>query len=175
MKKLISKFVAVVFLAAITFGFFNPAHAAGEKIAYMDLSKVFDDYNKTKDFDKQLENKGNSKQGERDKLVADIKKLKDEMGLMSDKGKEAKQTAIDEKYKKLQDFDRETKDSLRKERDDMVRQILKEVKDVVEEYGKKQGYMLILDSRAILYGIEGDDLTNLILKTLNDRYAKGKK
>ncbi len=167
--------LAVVFLLTVSFGFFNTAYAAGEKIAYMDLSKVFDDYNKTKDFDKQLENKGNAKQSERDKLVTEIKKLKDDMELMGDKGKEAKQAAIDEKIKKLQDFDRETKDALRKERDDIVRQILKEIKDVVEEFGKKEGYALILDNRAILYGTEGDNLTDKILKTLNDRYAKGKK
>lgn len=175
MKNLVSKFVIVVFLITICLGLFNVAYAAGEKIAYMDLSKVFDDYNKTKDFDKQLESKGNVKQGERDKLVAEIKKLKDEMDLMSDKGKEAKQRAIDEKIKKLQDFDRETKDALRKERDDMVRQILKEIKDVVEEFGKKEGYVLILDNRAILYGTEGDNLSDKILSTLNARYKKGKR
>lgn len=175
MKSLVSKFVVTAFLVTIFFGCFGTAYSAAEKIAYMDLAKVFDEYNKTKEFDKQLENKGNAKQTERDKLVAEIKKLKDEMDLMSEKGKGAKQTAIDEKIKKLQDFDKETKDSLRKERDDMVRQILKEIKDVVEEFGKKEGYVLILDNRAILYGTQGDDLTDTILKTLNDKYAKGKK
>ncbi len=175
MKSLISKFAVGAFLITISLGCFNTAYSAGEKIAYMDLAKVFDEYNKTKEFDKQLEGKGDTKQAERDKLVTEIKKLKDEMDLMSDKGKGAKQTAIDEKVKKLQDFDRETKDALRKERDDMVRLILKEIKDVVEEFGKKEGYILILDNRAILYGTQGDNLTEAILKALNDRYAKGKK
>lgn len=174
MKRTISKF-ATLFLIAGFLSFFNIANAAAEKIAYLDLAKAFDDYNKTKEFDKQLEVKGNAKQNERDKLVEEIKKLKNDMELMSDKGKEAKQATIDEKIKKLQDFDRDTKDAIRKERDDMVRQILKEIKDVVEELGKKEGYTLILDNRAILYGTEGDNLTDAVLKALNDRYAKGKK
>lgn len=175
MRSAISKVVAMLFLVSVFLGALNSAFAAGEKIAYMDLAKIFDDYNKTKDLDKQLENKGNTKQAERDKLVAEIKKLKDELELMSDKGKEAKQATIDEKIKKLQDFDRESRDALRKERDDMARQILKEIKDSIDEVGKKEGYFIILDSRAILFGKEGDDLTNGILKMLNDKYAKGKK
>ena len=175
MKSVISKVVAMLFLASVSLGAVNSAFAAGEKIAFMDLGKIFDEYNKTKDLDKQLENKGTAKQAERDKLVAEIKKLKDEFELMSDKGKEAKQAAIDEKIKKLQDFDRESRDALRKERDDMARQILNEIKGVIDEVGKKEAYLLILDSRAILYGKEGDDLTNSILKMLNDKYVKGKK
>ncbi len=175
MRSAISGAIAILFLASIFLGAANAAFAADGKIAHMDLTKIFDEYNKTKDLDKQLENKGNAKQTERDKLVAEIKKLKDELELMSDKGKEAKQTAIDDKIKKLQDFDRESRDALRKERDDMARQILKEIKDTIDTVGKKDGYSLILDSRAVLYGKEGDDLTNSILKTLNDKYAKGKR
>lgn len=175
MRTVISRVVAVLFMVSVSLGAVNSAFAAGEKIAYMDLAKIFDEYNKTKDLDKQLESKGTAKQAERDKLVAEIKKLKDELELMSEKGKEAKQAAIDEKIKKLQDFDRESRDALRKERDDMARLILKEIKDSIDEVGKKEAYILILDSRAILYGKEGDDLTNSILKMLNDKYAKGKK
>lgn len=175
-----SKRIFILGLGAVFFVFgclapLNFASAAGEKLGFMDLSKVFDEYNKTKDLDKQLENKGDLKQAERDKLVADIKKLKDELDMLSDKAKETKQTEIDDKIKKLQDFDRETRDALRKERDDMARQILKEVKDTIDEAGKNEGYFLILDSRAILYGSEKDDMTQKILKLLNDKYTKGKK
>lgn len=175
MKNFISKFFAAMCLVTISLGFFTAAYAAGEKIAYIDFIKVFDDYNKTKDFDKQLESKRTTMQKDREKLVSEIKKLKDEMDLMGDKGKETKQAAIDGKLKKLQDFDRENRDALLKERDDMARQIGKEIKDLVDEIGKKEGCFLILDSRAILYGKEGDNLTGMILKTLNERYAKGKK
>ncbi len=176
MKRLASKFVAAVFIVSIFLSYANLVFAAGgEKIAYMDLGKVFDEYNKTKDLDKQLAGKGDAKQAERDKMVTEIKKLKDELDLMSDKGKEAKQAAIDDKIKKLQEFDRGTRDDLRKERDDMARVILKEIKDVIDDMGKKEGYSLILDSRAVLYGTDSDNLTEEVLKTLNDKYAKGKK
>ena len=151
-------------------------HAAGDKVAYMDLGKVFDEYNKTKDLDKQLEAKSNTKQGDRDKLVAEIKKMKDDLDLAKDADKAKKQSAIEEKLKKLQDFDKESRDALRKDRDDMARSILKEIKDTIDDIGKKEGYVYILDSRAVLFGGDVNNLTDRILKILNDQYSvKGKK
>lgn len=175
MNRLVSRFAVAMFLIFVSFLIGNTAFAAEQKMGYLDLSKVFDDYTKTKDLDKQLEKKQEAKQAERNKLVAEIKKLKDELELTSEKSKETKQATIDEKIKKLSDFDRDTRDSLRKERDDMARQILKEINETVNQMGKKEGFFLILDSRAILYGLTGDDLTAKILKALNDTYAKGKK
>ncbi len=175
MRIVLSKVVAALFFVSVSLGAVNLASAASEKIGYMDLGKVFDDYNKTKDLDKELEAKGNTKEAEREKMVNEIKKLRQELDLLSDKAKEAKQAQIEERIKKLQDFERDARDSLRKERDDMARQILKEITDTINEIAKKEVYLLILDKRAMLYGREGDDLTNNILKVLNDRYAKGKK
>ena len=148
------------------------AYAAGEKIGYVDLARIFDEYQKTKTFDKTLEGKGAAKQGERDKMVNEIKKLRDEAELLGAKAKEEKQVAIDEKIKTLQDFDRNTRDALRKERDGMVRDILKEIETVIQDFGKAQGYTFIFNDRVLVFKSEGSDLTNQITKTLNDSYAK---
>jgi outer membrane protein len=154
----------------------NMARAAGDKIGYMDLGKVFDEYGKTKDLDKQLESKSSAKQGERDKLVAEIKKMKDDLDLAKEADKAKKTAAVQEKLNKLQDFDKESRDTLRKDRDDMARVILKEIKDTIDNIGKKEGYKYIFDSRAVLFGSDTDNLTDRILKILNDQYAaKGKR
>lgn len=174
--KLVSKLLVLAFFISLSFTVVGLAHAAGDKVAYMDLGKIFDDYNKTKDLDKQLETKSNAKQGERDKMVAEIKKMKDELDLAADKDKAKKQAAVEDKLKKLQNFDKESRDGLRKDRDDMARAILKEIKDTIDEIGKKESYKFILDSRAILFGNDADNLTDRVLKILNDKYAvKGKK
>ncbi len=174
--KLMSKLVIIAFFVSLSLAAVNMVRAAEGKIVYMDLGKVFDEYNKTKDLDKQLEAKSNAKQGERDKMVAEIKKMKDELDLAADKDKAKKQPAVEEKLKKLQDFDKDSRDELRKDRDDMARTILKEIKDTIDEIAKKEGYAYILDSRAVLFGGNADNLTDRILKILNDKYAvKGKK
>jgi len=174
--KVISKLVVLAFFVSLSLAAVSIGHAAGDKIAYMDLGKVFDEYNKTKDLDKQLEAKSSAKQGDRDKMVVEIKKMKDDLDLAKDADKAKKQAAVEEKLKKLQDFDKESRDSLRKDRDDMARSILKEIKDTIDEIGKKEGYAYILDSRAVLFGSDVNNLTDRVLKILNDQYAlKGKK
>jgi Skp family chaperone for outer membrane proteins len=172
----VSRLLAFAFFVTMALAAVNSSFAASDKFGHMDFAKVFDEYNKTKDFDKQLEAKGTVKQGERDKLVAEIKKLKDELDLAADKDKTKRQAAVEEKLKKLQEFDRDSREALRKERDDMARGIFKEIKDVVDEIGKKESYKYIIDSRMVLYGNASDDLTERVMKVLNDKYSvKGKK
>ncbi len=178
MKKTVRFASVLIFLFTVLFaGVTHEAMAAtgvGDKIGYVDLSRVFDDYQKTKEFDKSLEAKGALKQSERDKMVADVKRMRDEAELLSAKAKEDKQGAIDEKIKALQEFDRNTRDSLRKERDNMVRDILKEIEQVIQNYGKAQGYSFIFNDRVLVYKSEGSDLTAPVIKTLNDSYQKNK-
>jgi len=142
------------------------------KIGYIDLSRSFDEYQKTKDFDKELENKGDMKQQAREKVVQEIRKMKEELELMNKTAREKKEADIEAKIKSLQDFDQEAKTDLTRERDNMVKDILKEMSDVIKEYGEKNGYSIIVNDRVLLYGDAGMDLTNEIIKILNDKYNK---
>ena len=164
-------FLMAGFLVMSTVG----AQAADLKVGTVDLPRVFDEYTKTKEFDKSLETKGTAKQAERDKMVADVKKLRDETELLSAKAKDEKQSAIDEKIKALQDFDRVTRDALRKERDGMVKDILKEIETVIQDFGKSQGYSFIFNDRVLVYKSDASDLTSQVIKVLNDSYTSKKK
>ena len=144
-----------------------PTAYAEVKIAYVNLDRAFDDYEKTKRLDRQLEERSNAKQAERDTLVAEIRKLKDELELMSLSGREGQQAAIDERLRGLQEFDRQARESLRRARDEAVREILKEIEGVVQGYAQAQGYDLVLSDRAVLYATKSTDITNEIIKALN--------
>lgn len=174
MKKTFALTLGTLLAAAGLLGMPVQAQAADLKIGYVDVPKVFDEYDKTKEFDKSLEGKGASKQADRDKLVSEIKKLRDEAELLTGKAKDDKQVAIDEKIKGLQEFDRSTRDMLRKERDGMVRDILKEIEAVIQDLGKAQGYSYIINNQALVFKSETGDLTNQVTKALNDQYAKKK-
>ncbi len=152
----------------------HTATAAEFKIASIDLSRTFDEFKKTKEADKLLEGKGSEKKAERDKKVTEIKKLKDELDLLNDKGKKEKQALIDQKVKELQEFDREVRDSLRQERDQMVREILKEIDGVIKDYGSKNGYTIILNDHVLLYKEKSLDVTNDILEILNKESKEAK-
>ena len=168
MRKLIVLAVAAVFACGLFIGLNqDKAFAKEYKIGYVDLAKIFDEFKKTKESEKALEEKGKAKEAERKKLVDELRKLKDEQALLSDKAKAEKQTAIDNKVKGLQDFDRKVRDDLMKERNDLLGGILKDIELVVTAYAKEAGYDLILNSRTLLYGAEQYDLTAEILTRLN--------
>ncbi len=165
--------IGAVIFGLVFSGAVSSGYAAGSyKIGYVDLSKTFDEYDRTKESDKVLEKKGAEKQTLRDKMVEEIKKLKDEVEMLSAKTKEDKQKNIDDKIQKLQDFDREVNTGLKKERDEMVKDILKDIDKVVSEYGKSEGYSIILNDRTLLYGDSQLNLTDPIIKFLNERYKK---
>ncbi len=160
----------MIALVALFIGAGNVFAESQGKIGYIDLSRSFDEYQKTKDFDKELEAKGDMKQKEREKAVQEIRKMREELELMNKDAREKKEVDIEAKIKSLQDFDQEAKLDLTKERDNMVKDILKEMSDVIKEYGEKNEYSIIVNDRVLLYGDHGMDLTNEIIKILNDKY-----
>ncbi|MBI4314243.1 MAG: OmpH family outer membrane protein [Candidatus Omnitrophica bacterium] len=141
--------------------------AAEPKIAYVDLGRAFDEYEKTRQLDKQLEQKSTSRQAEREAKVNEIRKLKDELEIMSEKGREQQQGTIEAKIKDLQEFDRKAREALKEERDGMVKSVLKEIEGVIKTYAQQNGYTLVLSDRAVLYAEKTSDVTEEVLKTLN--------
>jgi len=169
MKRILTVVIAGLFLfvGAVC------AYAKEQKVAYVDLDRVFEEYNKTKEEYKALDDKLKQKEGERKKMVDEVRRLKDEFELLSDKGKEEKQSNIDEKINALSEFDRKAKDDFKKERMNAIRDISNEIDKVIQDYGKAQGYDYILSSRALVFGKDEYDITDSIIKILNVKPGAG--
>ena len=90
---------------------------AADKFAYVDLSRIFTEYGKTKDYDKTLGDKQTLYETERDKKVSEVKQFQEKLNLLSDKEKETKQPDLQAKIKSLQEYDRQKQTDLRKEQD----------------------------------------------------------
>ena len=122
-------FIAVWVVIGLTFAA-RPA-SAGDKVGYVNLSLIFDSYSKTKDYDSKLEKQAGVKRSEREALVNDIKKMRDEIELLSKAKRGEKQNQIDDKVRELQAFDRDARETLRRQRDVMLKEILKRIDVVV--------------------------------------------
>ena len=171
-SRIVMAVVAVIFVVGIfAGGMVEKAYAKELKIGYVFMAKVFDEYQKTKDSEKSLQAKGQIKEAERKKLVDELKKLKDEQALLSDKMKAEKQVVLDGKMKVLQDYDMKARDELLKDRNDMLGGIMGDITKVIIDHAKTEGYDFILNSdpRVMLYGTEQDDLTAVILAKLNKK------
>ena len=166
--------VGFVLMAAVLLIFSVGKSYAESKIVYADLSIIFEGYKKTKDFDVGLEGTQKSKQKEIDKKVDEIKKLQDKLSLLSEKEKGKKESEIEKKTRLLQDFQRNTEMDLRRTRDEKLKEILKDIQDVVEEVAQKEGYDFVLNDRVLLYGGKDANISKMILDKLNENYKKKK-
>ena len=167
------KKVAVVFWGVI-FGlvlFIGVAQAA-DKFAYIDLSRTFSEYNKTKGYDKTLSDREKVYSEERDKKVAEIKAFQDKLNLLNDKEKEAKKGELEAKMKTFQEYDRQKQEDLRKEQDERMKEILKDIEEAVKKYSEKEGYTLVFNDRVLVYQNKSMEITSQIIEILNKAPSK---
>jgi len=147
---------------------------AADKFATIDLGKVFSEYSKTKQYDKVLLDKQNSYETDRDKMVSDIKAFQSKIEVLSDKEKEGKKGEMETKIKSLQEFDRKKQTDLRKEQDERMKEILKDIEDTVKLYAESQGLTYVINDRVLVYKDKTLDITDKILETLNKGSAAKK-
>ena len=140
---------------------------AADKFAYVDLSRIFSEYNKTKGYDKTLSDKEKVYTDERDKKVADLKALQDKVSLLNDKERVAKGAELQAKVKEFQDSDRQKQADLRKEQDERMKEILKDIEEAVKKYSEKEGYTMVFNDRVLVYQTKSMDITDQIVAILN--------
>ena len=145
------------------------ADAAELKIGYVNLGKLFDGYERTKASDATLEQKGKRKEAELEGRMNELNKLRQNLELLNSDVREAKSREVEEKAEELQRFRTNTARDLRRERDRVAKEILKEIQKGIEDYGKANGFALVFDDRSLAYSQSTYDITADVLKTLNSR------
>jgi len=167
-----SQLRVVVVLVCSLFTVHGLLFAEGElKIGYVNLGRIFDGYQRTKDSEEILEQKGKQKQTELENRVNELTKLRQDVELSSDKARDSKTREIEEKSDFLQQLKTKSQRELVRERNQAAKQILDEIEQSVSEYAKTNGFSVILDQRSLLYGQDAYDITDKVLRMLNDRYA----
>ncbi len=137
------------------------------KVGIVNLNRVFKEYHGTKSTESQLEQISKQKQAEREKIVNDIRNMRDELALLNDESRNKQREAIDEKLKNLAQFDQQARDQLRGEREQAIDKLLKEIEGIVTHYAKQNGFDLILTERAALFFVDQIDVTSEIVTLLN--------
>lgn len=170
--------VIFFFLLLFTMLAFSESTLAEVKIGYVDLGRALNDSKRGKDAKAELESLVKQKQSQIDELEKKINSQRAEFekqaGVLSEKARQEKQAEIE---KAIQDYQKLVQDSqaeVEKKRRDLTTAILKELKNIIDEIGKKEGYTIILESSdgLILYSKEGLDLTERVIKLYDERQKK---
>ena len=139
----------------------------GGKIGYVDLSRLFDEYYKTKKYDKTLESKHSELEKVGKEKVDKIKESESKLALLKEDQKKVLESEIDLMKSNAQEFVHQEQSNLTKERNEKIREILLEIEKEVSDFAEKEGYDIILNDRVLIYGDPAKNLTEEILTILN--------
>ncbi len=166
---------AVLITISFMMGAWCSAAAAAElKIGYVKLDKVFDGYERTKESDRLLEQKSQKKHTELETRATELKKLRENLELLSDQARDTKAREAEEKSDEFQRLKTRSQRDLVRERNAMAKTILDEIQEAITDYAKANGFSVMLDRRSLVYGQDAYDVTDEVLKVLNERYATKK-
>jgi len=165
--------LALTLLPVLTAGVRAPAQQL--KVGYVDLQRALNESDAGKAAKERFK-------VQVDKLQVDLKKKKDALdGLKEQLEKKSSVMKEDEARnmqkdyeRKLRDFERSYKDSqgeLQQKDNELTVELLKELQVVIEQFGKENGYSIILEqsSSSVLYGSPELDLTEQIIARYNAR------
>ena len=142
------------------------------KIGFVDLSRLFDEYHRTKTYDKTLEGKHKEFEEERNSKIEKIRDAQGRLGLMTDDQKGSLEEEIETLKADLLEYDRQKKTDITKDRNEKIREILLEIEGVVSNYAEKEDYSIILNDRVLIFGNQTFDVTEKILTILNESEEK---
>jgi Skp family chaperone for outer membrane proteins len=150
------------------------AKAENFKMGYLDLSKTFDNYEKTKEYDAVLETDHKKYEEERNKKIEELREKQGKLAVLKEEEKPKFEEEIEALRAQILETDRDKKTEMTKQRDEKIREVLLEIEGVVSDFAKKEGYSMIFNDRVLVYSDEMFDVTDKVLKILNDGYTKNK-
>lgn len=149
------------------------------KTAYVDTSKLLEEYTKAKDIQAKYKAKSTEMSGE---LQSEIERFKAEAQRFPQDAKEYGQLWAQKKGAELQKKEQQLSyaqqalvQQLQQESGKEMDSLVSDVKKYIKDYGKQKKYDYIYatgEAVSILYAQEKYDITKEIIKLLNERYAK---
>jgi outer membrane protein len=148
-----------------------------KKIAYIRSSDLVYGYLGMEDAHREYEEKSKIWQSNADTLQQEYKHSLDEYAVkkakLSKEEKEQMEKSLQEQQQTLVNYMQTVKSQAKEEDEKITQEVLNQVNSFVEEYGKNNGYKIILGttlSGSLLYGEDGMDITKEVLSALNKNY-----
>jgi len=170
----VKKELILCMLLSVIF-FILPVSYASQRIAVVDMRRVFREakiaQNLAKDFFKDVQSKRRELKAKEDELKKKERELKKKAKILSKKEREKEFEKLREEAKQLKHMKVDIEDELRTKRQEIRAKIMKHVRKVISAYAKRYNYVIILPKGILLYSQDAVDITDKIIKELN----RGKK
>ncbi|NJB68874.1 outer membrane protein [Desulfobaculum xiamenense] len=170
MRKILLAIVAVVLLA--------PAAWAQGPIGVVDMAKIIKTCEPGQKALKELQGSFSGVKDDLDKQKASIEQMRQEMQkqslVLSQEAKMDKEMEFKRKVRDFQDALRNYQRKVKAEEERLSEPVIKTIFEVMKDFGKKNGYAMILDGRGagLLYVDDKADVTNQIIVEVNKASRK---
>lgn len=149
------------------------------KIAFVDNTKLLNEYQEKKDIENKLKEQISKYEKKRDSISmafqAEAKAFDAEARNLAQNVAQKRYNELMQKSQILQQHLQQEEQKIQLESQTQMDSLLTKVKKFIKEYGKEKGYTFILGANeggSILYGEEKKDITEDIVKSLNEKYNK---
>lgn len=182
--------VCFIAFAIVLFGLVGAAQAV-EGIVFVDMEKVFNEYDKTQMADSQLKKQAKKFSEERQEMIAEVEELREQFNTLrqeardealseearEEKKKEAEDTLVElrKKEDEIKEFNKLRSKQLEDQGKRMRESIVEEIANTISKYARNEGYRAVVDSSAksmnaidsVMYVDSRYDVTDEVIGLLN--------
>jgi len=146
------------------------------KIGVVDLQRVLETSNPGKSAQAEIKKQKDAMEQELKEKGAEIEQLRiqfeRESMVMSKEKREEKEREGRIKLNDFKTLQKRYRSELQDLEQRLVSELRTEVNSLVEEIGKKEGYLLIINNFSVMYAPGSIDITDQLIKQMNERHAK---
>jgi Skp family chaperone for outer membrane proteins len=175
----------ILFLS-LCFSFCSGIWGSELKIAVVDEQQVIDEYSRSKQLVKQLEEAFKARKGELQALEADIEKANRELRTASDSKKQELFQKISKGKIELDVSKKYMTEFFTSQQNRFTLEVIKDIEDAIAVVGRDGGYDLVLRKtvpgprgldaqKTVFYHSERLDITQQVLKFLNVKFSQASK
>jgi outer membrane protein len=148
------------------------------KIGTVNFEKIFNNSTSGKAAKKTIKDEGQRMNADLEKIQNDIKALQQMLGtdgsaaVMNDSARENKQWELNRKIDEVKALKKRFDRKLQELQMRLINGVRKEVLSIIHEYGKKEGYLLIMEDINLVYAPQTIDITDKIVHLYNTQKSK---
>ena len=172
-KTAVSASIALFFLLGIS------AYAADVvEIGVVDFQKIIEESNAGKSGQAEIKKQGEKMEADLKKKGAEIeelnKKLEKDAMVTNKEMREEKEREAQIKVFDFKNLEKKYRSDLQKLQSDVIIRMQKEVLAILDEIGKKEGYLLIIEKReaGVFYAPVSADVTDKLIQQYNAKFAQ---
>lgn len=172
--------IFVIIFVSLFLVLFQGLSKAEQKIAVVDLYRVLNESEEGKKAVSELQSMLDKRQKELEEKQKKIQSLKEEYdkkkAVLSEEARKSKEDEIERLSRELQRTAADYQVELQKKQNEITQSMLKEIRQIINEYAQKEGYSLVVEKaeQLILYTTPEVDITDKIISIFNQKTRKTK-